>query len=156
MIITCYLVFPSGRLSFSVSIHSSCLPFHWLFSFSWSKSRPQNNFKKLKNSFSPYIYNKKLPWGQSWAEASLSTLSWHYALVCAVVQKYYEFKKKKKKFSTHFAINQFYFHEFKTWTNYGTTTAPYMWMNKIKHKKSPQIQTDHALYCSIWPTNNVI
>ena len=97
MIITCYLVFPSGRLSFSVSIHSSCLPFHWLFSFSWSKSRPQNDFKKLKNSFSPYSYNKKLPWGQSWAEASLSTLSWHYALVCAVVQKYYEFKKKKKR-----------------------------------------------------------
>ena len=57
---------------------------------SWSKSRPQSYFRKLKNSFSPSSYSVKIRWGQSWAETSLSTFSWHYILVCAVVQKYHE------------------------------------------------------------------
>ena len=37
-------------------------------------------------------------------------------------------------FSTHFGINLFYLHNLKTQTNYGTTTAPFMWMNEIKTK----------------------
>ena len=58
---------------------------------SWSKSRPQSYFRKLKNSFSPSSYSVKIRWGQSWAETSLSTFSWHYILVCAVVQKHHFF-----------------------------------------------------------------
>ena len=58
------------------------------FSFSWSQYRPQSNFKKLKTSFLHSSYNEKMCWGQDWAEASLSTISWFYILVCAVVQKY--------------------------------------------------------------------
>ena len=43
-------------------------------------------------------------------------------------------------------------------TNYGTTTATYMWTNKIKTKKSKSrhIQIDHRFYCSIYPTNNTM
>ena len=68
------------------------------FSFSWSKSRPQSNFRKLKNSFSSSCYSVKMRWGQSWAETSLSTFLWHYILVCAVVQKYHEMFFLKKFF----------------------------------------------------------
>ena len=59
------------------------------FSFSWSQSRPQSNFKKLKTYFSPSSYSEKMCWGQDWAEASLSTFSWLYILVCAAFQKYH-------------------------------------------------------------------
>ena len=77
------------------------------FCFSWSKSCPQSNFKKLKNSFLPSSYSEKMGWGRSWAEASLSCVS--------VVQKYHDmFFLKKFFFSTHFAINLFHFHNFKT------------------------------------------
>ena len=49
-------------------------------------------------------------------------------------------------------------------TNYGTTTAVCMWTHEIKTKtknknnkiKSRHIQVDHSLYCSIYPTNNVM
>ena len=41
-------------------------------------------------------------------------------------------------FSTHFAINLFDFHNLKTLTNCGQTTAPYMWTNKIKIKTIPR------------------
>ena len=43
-------------------------------SFSWSQSRPQSNFKKLKISFSLSSYSGKTCWSQGWTEASLSTL----------------------------------------------------------------------------------
>ena len=76
--------------------------FVWLsfdvFSFSWSQSRPQSNFKKLKTSFLPSSYSEKMHWGQGWAEASLSTFSWLYILVCAVVHKYHEMFSLKKFF----------------------------------------------------------
>ena len=49
-----------------------------------------SNFKKLRISFSPFSYSEKTRWGQGWAEASLSTFSWLYILVCAVVKKYHE------------------------------------------------------------------
>ena len=56
--------------------------------FSFNQSRPQSNFKKLKISFLLSSYNKKMCWGQDWAEASLSTFSRLYIFVCAVAQKY--------------------------------------------------------------------
>ena len=50
--IKCCQVFPSGRLSFSVQYQLINLV--WLsvyfFSFNWSQSFPQSNFKKLKTS----------------------------------------------------------------------------------------------------------
>ena len=61
------------------------------------------------------------------AEASLPALLCHYTLVCAVVQKYHEIHI----FSTPFAISLLQS------TNYGTTIAPCMWMNKIKTKTKP-------------------
>ena len=89
--IICYQVFPSGWISFSVSVF---INFVWifvnLFSFSWSHARPQSNFKKLKMSFSSYSCSELPYWGQGWAEASLSTFLWLYIIVCAVVQKYHE------------------------------------------------------------------
>ena len=50
------------------------------------------------------------------AETSLSSSSWLYILVCAVVQKYHEisFIYNYSHFSTHFAINLFYLHNLKT------------------------------------------
>ena len=60
------------------------------FPFSWSQTRNQNNFKELKTSFSSSSYSEKMCWGQCWAEASLSTFSWLYIFLCAVVQKYHE------------------------------------------------------------------
>ena len=68
------------------------------FSFSWSQSHPQNNFKKLKTYFSPCSYSEKMRSSQDWAEASLCTFSWHYIFVCAVVQKYREMFSLKKFF----------------------------------------------------------
>ena len=49
-----------------------------------------SNFKKLRICFWPFSYSEKTRWGQGWAEASLSTFSWLYILVCAVVKKYHE------------------------------------------------------------------
>ena len=60
------------------------------FSFNWSQSRPQSNFKELKISFLPSPYSEKTRWGQGWAEASLTAFSWLCILVCAVVQKYHK------------------------------------------------------------------
>ena len=57
---------------------------------SWSQPCPQSYFRKLKTSFSPSSHIEKMCWGQGWAEASLSTFSWLYILVCAVVQKYHK------------------------------------------------------------------
>ena len=51
-------------------------------SFSWIKSCPQSNFKKLKTSFLSFLYSEKMRW-----------LSWSlniYFFVSAVVQKYHE------------------------------------------------------------------
>ena len=59
------------------------------FSFSWGQHRPHSNIKN-SISFSPFFYSEKTRWGQGWAEASLSTFSWFYVLVCAVLQKYHE------------------------------------------------------------------
>ena len=55
------------------------------FPFSWSQTRSQSCFEKLKNSFSPSSYNEKMCWGQDRAKASLSAFSWLYILVSAVV-----------------------------------------------------------------------
>ena len=70
------------------------IKFAWLSSdfslFSWGQTRPQSFFKKLKTSFSPSFYDKKMCWGQGWAEASLSAFLWLYILGCAVVQKHHE------------------------------------------------------------------
>ena len=87
------------------------------FSFSWSQSRPQSNFKKLKTSFLSSSYREKMWWGQDWAEASPSTFSLLYILVCAVVQKHQKvcfFFLTKVSFSTHFAIYLFDLHNLKT------------------------------------------
>ena len=68
--------------------------------FSFNQSRLQSNFKKLKSSILLFSYSEKMPWGQDWAEASLSPSSWLYIIVCAVVQKYQKmlFLLKKKFF----------------------------------------------------------
>ena len=69
----------------------------WLFidffSYSWSRPRPQINFQELKTSFMLSSYSEKMRWDRGWAEASLSTFSWFYILVCVVVQKYHVFYK---------------------------------------------------------------
>ena len=115
---------------------------------SFAPSPFPNDNQSIKRKYNPRI-TIIIHWGQSWAEASLSTLFWNYILVCAVVQKYRNiFSFKNIFFCTHFAINLFCFHNFKTKTSYGTTTAPCMWKNKIIQKKSRQVQIDHALYCS--------
>ena len=80
------------------------------------------------------------------AEASLSSLLCHYALVCAFVQKYHEIQI----FSTPFAISLLQS------TNYGTRIAPCMGKNKNKTMLH-HIQSDHAFYCcSIYPTSNAM
>ena len=55
------------------------------FPFSWSQPGPQSCFEKSKTFFSPSSSNKKISWGQSWAEALLSAFLWLYILVCLVV-----------------------------------------------------------------------
>ena len=74
-----------------------------LFLFSWSQSYPQSNFKKLKTSFLSFSYNKKVRWGQDWAESPLSTICFLvalYSLVCSYKKKqenlFFFFKKKKR------------------------------------------------------------
>ena len=95
--------------------------------------------RKLRIPFSRCSYGEKLSLGEDWAETSLTTFSWLYILVCAVVQKYRK---------------MFYLLNLKTYINYGTTTAPCTWMNKIKQKqnknqnKARHIQIEHAFYCS--------
>ena len=120
------------------------------FSFSWSffsfssvvEFWPANLFLRaiLKNySFSPSSYGVKIRYGQGWAEASLSTFSWLYILVCARVQKYHEmFLLKKCLFSTRFAINLLYLHNalLQSVNKLGTTTAPCMWMNETDQKEN--------------------
>ena len=120
------------------------------FSFSWSffsfssvvEFWPANLFLRaiLKNySFSPSSYSVKIRYGQGWAEASLSTFSWLYILVCARVQKYHEmFLLKKCLFSTRFAINLLYLHNalLQSVNKLGTTTAPCMWMNETDQKEN--------------------
>ena len=49
-----------------------------LFSFSWSQSHLQNNFKKYKSSFSSSSYSEKMHWGQ--AEAFFVAL---HSCVCS-------------------------------------------------------------------------
>ena len=94
--------------------------------------------RKLRIPFSRCSYSEKLSLGEDWAETSLTTFSWLYILVCAVVQKYRK---------------MFYLLNLKTYINYGTTTAPCTWMNKIKQKqnknqnKARHIQIEHAFYC---------
>ena len=116
------------------------------FCFSWSKSCPQSNFKKLKNSFLPSSYSEKMGWGRSWAEASLSCVS--------VVQKYHDMFFLKKFFlvlilqSTCFIfitskrkqIMEQQPHCTCDWTKSN---------NNNNNKKLRHIQIDHALYCSI-------
>ena len=76
-------------------------------------------------------------------KASLSALTWSYTLVCAVVQKCHNYFVLFfillfiiiHIFSNQFAVNLFCLNNFKMWTNYGTTSATCMWMNKIKEKK---------------------
>ena len=60
------------------------------FSLIWRQLCPQINFKELKTSFSPSSYSEKMRCDQCWAEDSLSTFSWLYVLVWAVVQKYHK------------------------------------------------------------------
>ena len=60
------------------------------YPFSWSQPRPRSYFKKLKISFSPSSYSKKICWAQGWVEAPLSAFLWLYILVYAVVQKYHK------------------------------------------------------------------
>ena len=66
----------SFRLAFAFSINSLIFSGFRLtfFAFIWSKSR------------------------QSWTEPALCTFSWHYILVCEVVQKYHEMLFLKKFF----------------------------------------------------------
>ena len=87
------------------------------FSFSWSQSRPQSNFKELKTSFSSYSYNKKMRWGQGLAEASLSPNV---------------FSKKKKIFYCSFGNQRFIYIAWKR----KQTTTPCMWINEIKWNKT--------------------
>ena len=44
--------------------------------------------RKLKTPFSRSSYSEKMSLGQDWLETSLTTFSWLYILLCAVVQKY--------------------------------------------------------------------
>ena len=72
---------------------------------------------------------QKNPFPPVSSETSLSAFSWLYTLVCAVVQKYH---KMSFSFtithicSTHLAINLFYLHNLKAYTNYRKATAPCM------------------------------
>ena len=159
MTIVCYQVFPSGRLSFPVSTHNPVWLFADFFSFSWSQYRPQSNFKKSEISFSPSCHSEKMLWGQSLAESSLSTFSWLYILVFAVVQKYHKMFSETKFFlvlileSTCFICI--------TWKRKQTMEQqPHRaceWtksnQNKTKQKqnklKSRHIQNDHAFYFPI-------
>ena len=67
-------------------------------------------------------------------EASPSAFSWLYTLVCVAVSTKCLLFIIIHIFSIHFAINLFYLHSLKTYTNYGTTAAPCMWTNEIKTK----------------------
>ena len=89
MTITCYLV------SFHFQYQLINLVWLSICFFSFIQSCPQSNFKKLETSFLPSSYCEKMRWGQDWAEGSLSTFLWLYIIVCAVVQKYQFFLKKK-------------------------------------------------------------
>ena len=51
---------------------------------------PRAILKKLKTSFSSCSCSEKKRWGSSSAEASLSTFSWLYILLCAIVQKFHQ------------------------------------------------------------------
>ena len=56
------------------------IDFFWL---SWSKSRPQSNFKNWKSLFRLFFYSVKIRWGKGWAEISLSTFfAALYSCVC--------------------------------------------------------------------------
>ena len=93
-------------------------------------------------------------------EASLFSFSWFSTLVYAVIQKYHEmsFIYSYTHFSTHFAINLFYLQQLenvnKPWNN--NRTEHVIKRNKKNKTKSRHIQIDHAFYCSIQPTNNVM
>ena len=54
-------------------INLDCLPTGF-FPFSWSETRNQNNFKKLKTSFSPYLKDGFAVWSQSQKEDFLSKI----------------------------------------------------------------------------------
>ena len=145
MTIICYQVFPCGRLLFSLSSHYSCLVFYWFLSIQLKPSSSPELFLKIKNLFLTLLLQRK--------DALGSRLSWSlticffvalYFCVCSCVVIIIHI------FSTHFAINLFYLHIFKTKTNFGTTAALYTWMNEIKTKtKSRHIQIDHMFYSSI-------
>ena len=124
------------------------------FPFSWSHSRPQRNFEKFKIYFLPSSYSEKMHWGQGWSEASLSTFSWLYILVCATVQKYREMFSQKKFFRAHFAINMFHCITWKrkqTMEQQPPSECEWTKSNKktTATKKSHHIQIEHEFYCSI-------
>ena len=111
------------------------------FSFNWSQSCPQNNFKK---SFSS-SYSEKMHWDQGWAEASLSTFSWMYILVCAVVQKYHQMISLKRNFFLMLILQSTCFICI-TWKHKQSIESPSIWINEIKQKQSK------ATSYSIWPS----
>ena len=92
-----------------------------------------DQFWKL-NSFSSPLIAKRC------AEVKVRLKS-HYLFFRGIVFLCVQLSKNITKclffliFSTHFGINLFYFHNFKTWANNETTTPPTMWMNEIKQSK---------------------
>ena len=104
-----------------------------------------------------YVIRSWFPFFTSFhlAEASPSTFSSLYTLVCAVVQKYHK---------TYFIYN--YSHFWYSFCNQPVLLARLenvnkLWNNNHAHRnqnknktKLRHIKIDHALYCSIQPTNN--
>ena len=104
-----------------------------------------------------YVIRSWFPFFTSFhlAEASPSTFLSLYTLVCAVVQKYHK---------TYFIYN--YSHFWYSFCNQPVSLARLenvnkLWNNNHAHRnqnknktKLRHIKIDHALYCSIQPTNN--
>ena len=92
MTIICYQVRSFLQVGFCFQYQLSNLSGFLLTSFHLALANlcPQSYFKKLRTSFLPSSYSKKMCWGQGGAEASLSAFSLLCFFVCAVVQKYYK------------------------------------------------------------------
>ena len=89
-------------------------------------------------------------------DTSLSAFLWLYTFACAVVQKYHEMSFTYNYcffvfhiFSTHFSINLSAI--FAKLENVNK-----LWNNNHTVYVNEQNQTDHALHCSIWPTNKAM
>ena len=104
-------------------------------------------FSGFRLTFFAFIWSKSR---QSWTEPALCTFSWHYILVCEVVQKYHEMLFLKKFFLVlilHSTCFIFITSKGKQTTEKQLHRA-WEW-TKSNKKKSRHIQIDPALKCSI-------